>query len=153
MGRPTCRAERVSRLSTIGSGAALAAAYAAAVFGAGFLLGAIRIVFVVPRLGARAAELVELPLMLAVSFFAAGWVSRRLGPDAPIGRRFWIGVVALLLLLGAEALTGMALRGVSAHDALINPDPVSGPLYYVSLVLVAVLPALRRARRSTPGTA
>jgi len=49
-------------------------------------------------------------------------------------------------LLAAEVATGVALRGVSLRDALINRDPVSGSLYYFSLALFAVLPALRAGR-------
>jgi hypothetical protein len=130
-------------MSNIGSGLRVAAAYAAAVFGAGFLLGSIRVLVVVPRIGARAAELLELPLMIGASFLLAGWVSRRLGADASVGRRLAVGVVALILLLAAEAAIGVAVRGVSVRAALVNPDPISGSLYYFSLILFAVLPALR----------
>ena len=38
-------------------------AYFALVFGAGFVLGMIRVPFLVPRLGERVAELVEMPFM------------------------------------------------------------------------------------------
>ncbi len=43
----------------------------AIVFGAGFVLGPIRIVWVVPRLGARIAELLEAPIMLVITIVAA----------------------------------------------------------------------------------
>jgi hypothetical protein len=134
-------------VSTIGSVLRIATAYAATVFGAGFVLGSIRVFVVVPRIGARAAELLELPLMIAASFLAAGWVNRRLDAGDPFGRRLAVGAVALVVLLAAEAVTGVALRGVSPRDALVNPDPISGPLYYFSLALFAVLPALRAGRR------
>lgn len=133
----------------IGSAARIAAAYAAVVFGAGFLLGSIRVLFVVPRIGVRAAELVELPLMIAASFLAARWVNRRLGADASVGRRLAVGVAALMVLLAAEAATGVALRGVNVRDALVNPDPISGSLYYLSLALFAVLPALLGGGRAS----
>jgi hypothetical protein len=41
-------------------------AYFALVFGAGFVLGVLRVSFLVPRFGERIAELGEMPLMLAV---------------------------------------------------------------------------------------
>ena len=41
-------------------------AYFALVFGAGFVLGVLRISFLVPRFGERLAELAEMPLMLLV---------------------------------------------------------------------------------------
>lgn len=131
----------------MGSYLRIAIGYAITVFGAGFVLGSIRVLFVVPRTGARAAELLELPLMISVCFLAAGWVTRRLGTDAPLGPRLAVGFAALALLLAAEAVTGVVVRGLSVRDALISPDPISGSLYYFSLALFAVLPALRGRRR------
>ena len=52
--------------------------YFAIVFGAGFVLGPIRILWVVPRFGTRMAELIETPIMLVVTIIAARWVVRRL---------------------------------------------------------------------------
>jgi hypothetical protein len=46
--------------------------YFALVFGAGFVLGPIRILWAVPRFGTRMAELVETPLMLVVTILAPG---------------------------------------------------------------------------------
>lgn len=53
------------------------AAYFGLVFGAGFLLGCIRVPFLVPRLGARVAELLEMPIEFVVMVFAARFVVRR----------------------------------------------------------------------------
>jgi hypothetical protein len=78
------------------------ALYFAVVFGAGFVLGPIRILWAVPRFGRRVAELMETPLMLAVIIVAARAIVRRLAiPPAP-ARRLGMGSVALALLLIAE---------------------------------------------------
>ena len=45
--------------------------YFLTVFGAGFLLGPIRIFLLVPKIGVRAAELIEMPIMLTAIYFAA----------------------------------------------------------------------------------
>jgi hypothetical protein len=50
--------------------------YFVLVFGAGFVLGPIRILWIAPRLGRRAAELLEAPIMLAISVLAATWIIR-----------------------------------------------------------------------------
>ena len=42
------------------------------VFGAGFLLGPIRIFLLVPKIGVRAAELIEMPIMLTPSISPPG---------------------------------------------------------------------------------
>ena len=51
----------------------------ALVFGAGFLVGVVRVGWLAPEIGERPAELLELPLMLAVAWLAARWSVRRLG--------------------------------------------------------------------------
>jgi hypothetical protein len=47
------------------------ALYFALVFGTGFVLGTIRVLLVVPRIGTRTAELIETPVMILVSFIVA----------------------------------------------------------------------------------
>jgi hypothetical protein len=47
------------------------------VFGAGFLLGCIRVPLLVPRLGVRTSELLEMPIQLVVIVFAARFVVER----------------------------------------------------------------------------
>jgi hypothetical protein len=125
-----------------------AAVYFALVFGAGFILGTCRVLWVVPRLGTRAAELAESPLMLLVTVLAAGWINRRFLVGARPTARLSIGLIALALLLTAEAGLGIALRGGSVLEVLLNKDPVSGTVYYVLLGVYALMPWLL-ARRAT----
>src|SRR6266550_1863878 len=76
--------------------------YFVLVFGAGFLLGPIRVFWVVPHLGERTAELVEMPIMLGVMMVAAQWIVRRLAVPPTRSSRLGMGGVALGLLLAAE---------------------------------------------------
>jgi hypothetical protein len=116
------------------------ASYFALVFGAGFLLGSVRVPLLVPRLGERAAELLEAPVMLVVIFLAARYVVRRFGLAAETS--IFVGLLALALLLGAEVVLSAAM-GRSVWDR----DPVSGAVFLASLLLYAALPWLH-ARRS-----
>jgi hypothetical protein len=127
-------------------------AYFALVFGTGFVLGAIRVPFLVPRLGERWAELVEMPVMAVVIVLAARWIIRRFSLAAA-GVRCWVtGVVALLLVLAAELLLAVVIAGRSVGAYLASRDPVSGGVYIALLVVFAAMPCLL-VRRSAPGGA
>ena len=117
-------------------------AYFAIAFGAGFVLGAIRVLLVVPRLGTRTAELVEMPIMLAVSFLAARWVARRFVMPYAVPSRLAMGLIALALLVAFEFTVVLWLRGPTLDAYFATRDPVSGTVYYVMLVVFAILPLL-----------
>jgi hypothetical protein len=116
--------------------------YFALVFGAGFVLGAIRVVWAVPRFGTRTAELMETPVMLLVSLIAARWTIRTHGLPAAPAQRLGVGLIALGLLLVAEFTLVLWLRGLTISDYLASRDPVSGTVYLVSLGFFALLPLL-----------
>jgi len=113
------------------------------VFGAGFLLGPIRILLLVPRVGTRTAELLEAPLMSLVIIISAKFVIRRCDLVTTLGR-VSIGCIALGLLLVAEFSLVLWLRGMSVGDYLATRDPVSGTVYYVMLLVFAATPMFIR---------
>lgn len=113
--------------------------YFVLVFGAGFALAFIRIPFLVPAFGVRAAELMETPVMLAVIV----WASRRLvrhHPELSRRGRLAAGVVALTCLVAAEVAIAYFLGARSPSQYLAGRDPVSGSVYLASLVFFAVAP-------------
>jgi hypothetical protein len=116
--------------------------YFALVFGAGFVLGPIRILWLVPRFGTRTAELMETPLMLAVIIVAARWVTRRLALPSTSSKRLGVGLVALGLLLVAEFSVVLWLRGMTIREYLAGRDPMAGTVYIVMLGLFAIMPLL-----------
>ena len=116
--------------------------YFALVFGAGFVLGTIRILWLVPRFGTRMAELMEMPIMFVVTIVAAWWIVRRLAvPSTPFSR-LGMGCVALGFLLVAEFTLVLWLRDLSISEYLAGRDPVSGTVYYVMLGVFAIMPLL-----------
>ena len=116
-------------------------AYFALVFGAGFVLGALRVSFLVPRFGERISELSEMPLMFAVIVIAARFVMRRFVVPFSVAARLGIGLLALALLLAAELLLAVVLQDRSLADYVVSRDPVSGSVYLAMLVLFALMPA------------
>ena len=116
--------------------------YFALVFGAGFVLGVLRVMWVVPRFGTRMAELMETPIMLVVTILAARWIVRRLAMEPKPSCRLGMGCVGLGLMLIAEFTLVLWLRGLSISEYLASPDPVSGTVYYVMLGVFCIMPLL-----------
>lgn len=117
-------------------------AYFAVVFGVGFVLGVLRISFLVPRFGERLAELAEMPLMFLVIVVSARSVARRFAIPPSASARLGMGVLALGLLLAAELVLAVALQDRSLAEYIASRDPISGTVYLVMLVLFAAMPVL-----------
>ncbi|CAK9074532.1 Uncharacterized protein SCF082_LOCUS36286, partial [Durusdinium trenchii] len=92
----------------------LGAVYATVVFLAGFVLGALRTLVIAPRTGDLAAVLLELPIILAISWLVFGALARRQAP-LPLSGRGLAGLVAFLWLIVLElALSAVIAPGGSA---------------------------------------
>jgi hypothetical protein len=118
--------------------------YFAVVFAAGFVLGTVRTLLVVPRLGTRTAELLEMPVMLLVSVVAARWAVQRFRVRAGWLTRLSMGLIALALLVATEFSFVLWIRGLSLGDYLAGRDPVSGNAYLATLAIFALMPLLLR---------
>lgn len=116
--------------------------YFAMVLGAGFALGVVRVPLLVPRLGERFAELLEMPVMLVVIVLSARHVVRRYALAPSIGLRLQVGFAALALSVAAELLLATVLQSRSLADYLASRDPVSGSVYLLLLLVFALMPAL-----------
>jgi hypothetical protein len=114
--------------------------YFALVFGAGFVLGVIRTLWIAPHVGTRVAELMEMPVMLGVIFVAARWTVQRLTVPAQPSLRLGMGLLALGLLLVAELSLVLGLRGLTLEAYLAARDPVAGTAYYLMLGVFAFMP-------------
>jgi hypothetical protein len=124
------------------STAAPALSYFAITFGIGFLLGTLRVLFVVPQLGVRYAELAEMPIMLLVVFFAARWVTQYFAVPPAAKARLVVGITALICLLLVEFTVVLWLQGISLAQSIANRDSISGAAYLFSLIVFALMPLL-----------
>jgi hypothetical protein len=114
--------------------------YFVLVFGAGFVLGPIRALWVAPRFGTRMAELMEMPIMFVVIIVAARWIVRRLALPSKLSSRLGMGCIGLGLLLVAEFTLVLWLRGLSISEYFRGRDPVSGTAYTFMLGVFAIMP-------------
>lgn len=112
--------------------------YFCLVFGAGFLLGPIRILILEPSVGQRTAELVEAPLMLAVILISGRWIGvvncRFLSQIQTLS----MGILTAFFILSADTAVGVGFRSMTVYQVFVDRDPITGPIYY-GLVLIASL--------------
>jgi hypothetical protein len=116
--------------------------YFALVLGAGFVMGTIRVSFLVPRLGERYAELLEMPFMFMAIVLSARYVIRRFGLPASVPLQLKVGFMALALSVIAELLLATVLQGRSLVEFIASRDPVSGSVYLAMLLLFALMPVI-----------
>ncbi len=121
-------------------------AYFAIVFAAGFVLGAVRNLLVVPRLGETGAVAIELPIMLAVSWWACRNVTARV-PLGSIEERLLMGASAFAFLMMAELGLTLALGG-SLRTFLGHLTAPAGALGFAGQVGFALIPRLQMVRRA-----
>ncbi len=122
------------------------------VFGVGFILGPIRILWLVPRLGERSAELIEMPFMLAAIILIARWMIRRFQIPAETSVRLGMGFLAVVLLISVEFTMVLRLRGLTLEQYFQSRDPISGTVYYLMLVVFALMPWMLRRWQRKPGS-
>ena len=118
--------------------------YFALVLGTGFVFGTIRVPFLVPRLGERYAELLEMPFMFVAIVLAARYVVRKFALSPPV--RLQVGFAALAMSIVAELLLATVLQGRSLVEFIASRDPVSGSVYIVMLLLFALMPSILISR-------
>jgi hypothetical protein len=94
------------------------------VFGTGFLLGIVRVPFLVPRVGVRIAELLEMPVMLVAIVLAARHVVRTFALPATGPASACAGLLALALTFVAELSFAWLLQGQSPIAYIASRDPV-----------------------------
>lgn len=113
--------------------------YFALVFGVGFLLGPIRVLWLVPRVGERLAELIETPIMLIVIILAARFITRHFSAARQI-HFLYSGLIALGLLLISEGLLVSLVRGMTVSEYVVSRDPLTGSIYLMMLLVFALMP-------------
>lgn len=140
--RPSTHAatSRPDRARALGAGAASAAT----VFVAGFVLGTVRVLIVEPRVGSVVATLLELPVMLAISWVVCGTMVRRWNVSAETRSRATMGAVAFALLIAAELLLGRYGFGRSFGAQMEALSQPAGLLGLAAQIAFGCMPLMRR---------
>jgi hypothetical protein len=119
---------------------AAASTYFLALFALGFVLGTIRVVFVVPRFGELAATIAEVPVMLAAAYFICRSAIRRWQVPPAIAIRLAMVPWFLALLFAFEALLGATLFGRSVAEQWAALGSPAGLVGISAQIIAALLP-------------
>ncbi len=123
-------------------------AYFALVFSLGFLLGAFRVAVVSPMIGELPAVIVELPVIVAASWFASRFLTDRCGVARRLAPRLVMGGSAFALLMMGEAGVSMLAFGRSIAQHLASLATVPSIVGLIGQMVFAILPAMQLATRS-----
>ena len=113
------------------------ATYFAIVYMVGFLLGAMRVFLLVPRVGETVAVLLEAPVILGASWIASRWSVSRFAVQTAAAPRFAMGGIAFGLLIVAEAGVSILIVGTDLLDVYRS---VPGIIGLAAQVLFGLLP-------------
>lgn len=119
--------------------------YFAIVFAVAFALGTIRTLWLTAAVGATMAVVIEVPLILAVSFVAARAIVVR-DRDLTRGRALGIGAIAFALLMLAESSLSLLVFGTSLAIWFKAQMHLPGAIGLLGQLLFALMPLIARNR-------
>jgi hypothetical protein len=117
------------------------------VFAIGFVLGTIRVLVVVPRFGDTNAVMLELPVMLAASWFACRWIVARFAVPPAVAPRLTMGGLAFALLMLAELAVSVAAFGRTPGQHVATYLTPASQLGLAAQLGFALLPLLQAKLR------
>lgn len=118
-----------------------ATAYWGIVFALGFVLGAVRVTWLVPLVGLLPATAIELPLILGGSWLAARWLIGRFG-IVRLTDALAMGALAFALLMAAECALAGALAGQTPAQWLADFREPHALLGLAGQMVFALMPWL-----------
>jgi hypothetical protein len=119
------------------------AAYFALVFAAGFALGTVRVLALVPRLGEFNAVLIEVPVMIAISWFACAFLIRRMAVPATVPARLLMGALAFALLMAAETAVSVLAFGRTVSEHFATYQTARAQVGLAAQAVFALLPLVQ----------
>jgi hypothetical protein len=115
-------------------------AYALSVFLVGFCLGTIRTLIVAPRVGSTFAVLLEMPIILVVSWWMSRWCIQRFKVGAGTADRALMGAIAFAVLMFAEFTMSVLLFHRSPADYIATYASTPGAFGLIAQICFALIP-------------
>jgi hypothetical protein len=126
-------------------------AYTVGVFLVAFVVGAIRVTLVAPRLGSLLAVVLEAPIVLAVSWRFSPWCVRRFDVSRDSSTRLLMGAVAFGVLMLLELGFSVLVFGEAVDRYLAKFASAPGVVGLATQVCFAALPWIQGRWRSGAG--
>jgi hypothetical protein len=124
-----------------------ATGYFAIVFAAGFLTGVLRVVAVMPHVGEETAVLIELPLMLAISWLACRWMVEQFALPHALTARLFMGSVAFGLLMAAEIGVSVLAFGRTVSQHVETYQKAAAIWGLAAQIAFALFPVIQMVQR------
>jgi hypothetical protein len=113
------------------------------VFAAGFVLGTLRVTVVVPQLGVLTAVLIELPIMLAISWLMCRRIVTRYAVPGTLMTRVAMGGIAFTCLMAAELGVAVIVFEQSVLEYLASFGTTAGALGLLMQIGFALIPVIQ----------
>jgi hypothetical protein len=123
--------------------------YFAIAFAAGFVLGTLRVLAFEPYLGATLAVMIELPIILAISWHACRRIVIRLQVPQNGDALLLMGGSAFVLLIAAEFILGVVLFGRTMSAFLATYQDLAGALGLLGQMAFGVFPVIQRRQKGS----
>lgn len=117
-----------------------AIAYFSAVFAFAFAMGVARTLVIAPRIGATAAVLLEVPILLTASWLIARRLLR--DRDLALPQRIAVGTIAFVFTMASEVVLSALMRGQSAGEWAATVVAPIGLVGLAGQLGFAAIPAL-----------
>lgn len=121
---------------------AASAAYFTIVFMAGFVLGTVRVLLLVPNLGETWATLAELPFMLGISWVVCGNVIAWFSVPRTTMHRLTMGGIAFALLMVAEVALSTMVFGRPIEELMAGMGTTAEMLGLAGQVVFGLMPLI-----------
>jgi hypothetical protein len=125
--------------------------YSLLVFLVAAMLGSIRLTLLVPLFGPVTAVMIELPIILAISWRICGIILKNIPVAAVFGPRLVMGATALVCVLLEELALGTLAFGQSFSTFFGQYSTVPGLMGLAGQVVFALMPLVRRVAPQPAG--
>src|SRR5579872_1881595 len=117
--------------------------YAVLTFLVGFVVGAVRVLFLVPRLGAPVAVAIETPFMLVASWLLCAWSVRRYKVSSKLAARAIMSGSAFVVLMTLELALSVLVfhRSIAQHFGAYMT--VAGIIGLGAQIIFALIPSIQ----------